>query len=58
MANVIRRRYDAGPVRIDGGIDQMVGVAATTGVGADIPLSAGADPPPCPPSAPAFWPAG
>ena len=50
MANVARRRYDAGPVR--GAIDEMAVVAAATGVGADIPLSAGADPPAMSPERP------
>ena len=42
---MVRRRHDAGTVRIDVGIDEMAVVDATTGVGHDIPLSAGADPP-------------
>ena len=48
---MVRRRYDAGPVRIDGGITEMAVVDAT-GVEADIPLSAGADPPAVSPERP------
>jgi hypothetical protein len=48
---VVRRRYGAGPVRIDGGIAEMAVVEATA-VEADIPLSIRADPPAVSPERP------
>ena len=49
---MVRCRYDAGSVGIDSGIDQRAVVGATTGVGSDIPLSIGADPPAVSPERP------